>query len=121
MKKIVSMVLVCVLLVGSMLALTSCSNISESYAEKINKAAEKGEHLTYSEVKEDLGDDVADITISLLGSTNGVLVAVKGCSTLDEIKEKIDNGDTVKGVVVTILNNKATKAAYKEITEDDLK
>ena len=36
MKKIISTVLVCVLMLGTMLALASCSNISEKYAEKIN-------------------------------------------------------------------------------------
>ena len=46
-----------------MLALASCSNISESYAEKINKAAEAGEHYTLEKVKEDLGDEAVDITV----------------------------------------------------------
>ena len=119
MKKIISMTLVCVLLLGCVFAFASCSNISESYAKKINKAAEAGEHYTYEDVKKDLGEDVVDVTISLLGSTNGVLVAVKGVSSLDELEDKIDSGETVKGIIVTIVNNKATEAVYKEITEDD--
>ena len=36
MKKIVSLALVCVLLLGCVFALASCGNISESYAEKVN-------------------------------------------------------------------------------------
>ena len=120
MKKIISTVLVCVLMLGAMLALASCSNISEKYAEKINAAAEADEHYTYADVKEDLGEDVVDITVTVMGSTSGVLIAVEGVSSLDELEDKLDNGETVKGIVVTILNSKATKAVYKEITESDL-
>ena len=117
MKKIISMVLVCVLLACSMLTLASCGNISESYADKINKAADKKEHYTYDQVIEDLGEDAIDITVL----KSGVIIAIKGVSSLDELEDKIDEGKTLKGIVVTILAGKATKAAYKEITEDDLK
>ena len=116
MKKIISMVLVCVLLLGSMLALASCSNISESYAEKINKAAEAGEHYTLEKVKEDLGDEAVDITV--VGS--GVVIAVKGCTSLDELEDKLDNGEKLEGIVVTFVLGKATAATYKEISEKDL-
>ncbi len=118
MKKIVSLVLVAVLMV---LALVSCSNISQSYADKINAAAEKDEHILYSQVKEDLGEDIADITVTLLGSTNGAVIAAKGCKSVDDIKAKLDAGETVQGIVVTILNNKAVSAKYKELSNDDLK
>ncbi len=114
MVKILSLVLVTVMLVCS---LASCGSISESYAEKINKAAENGEHYTYDKVVEDLGDDA--IEIAVFGT--GVVIAVKGCESVDDIEEKLDNGETVKGVVVTMLANKAVSATYKEITEEDLK
>ena len=116
MKKVISAFLSLVLLAGMIFTLASC-NISESYAEKINKAAEAGEHYTLEEVLEDLGDDAVEITIL----NTGVVVAVKGCSTLDDIKAKLDAGDEVKGIVVTIALGKATGAIYKTITEDDLK
>ena len=99
----------------------SCGKISQSYADKINKAADKDEHMKYADVKEDLGDDVADLTITVMGSTNGVLIAVKGCDSWDDIEDKIDEGKTVKGLYVTILNGKATKAEYREITANDKK
>ena len=116
MKKVISAFLATVLLVGMIFTLASC-NISESYAEKINKAAEAGEHFTYEEVLEDLGENAIDITIL----KTGVVIAVKGCSTLDELEDKLDNGDKVEGIVVTMVAGKATAAAYKSITEDDLK
>ena len=120
MKKIVSLALVVVMLVC---VLASCGNISESYAKKINEAAANKEHYTYSQVIEDLGgkEEVADLTITLLGSTNGTVIAVKGCSNWDEIEDKIDEGETVKGIVVVIVNNKAISAEYKEITANDKK
>ncbi|MBQ8690028.1 MAG: hypothetical protein IJ515_06690 [Clostridia bacterium] len=121
MKKIVSALLVCILLVGSVFALASCSNITESYAEKINEAAKNDEHYTYDEVMEDLGDNAIDITVTVLNSTNGAVIAVKGCETTEEIEEKLDAGEEVKGITVVIVNNKAISAEYKVITEEDLK
>ena len=117
MKKIVSALLVCILLVGSVFALASCSNITESYAEKINEAAKNDEHYTYDEVVEDLGDNA--IEIAALGT--GLVIAVKGCETVEEIEEKLDAGEEVKGITVVIVNNKAISAEYKVITEEDLK
>ncbi|MBR5139561.1 MAG: hypothetical protein IKV16_00765 [Clostridia bacterium] len=116
MKKVISAALAVILLVGSIFTLVSC-NISESYAEKINKAADAGEHYTYEEVLEDLGEDAVDITVV----KTGVIVAVKGCSSLEDIKAKLDAGDEVKGIVVTVALGKATGAKYKSITADDLK
>ena len=114
MKKIISLILVAVLLVCT---LASCSNISESYAEKINEAAKEKDYYTYEEVKDDLGDDIVDITIA----GNGVIIAVKGCASVEDINAKLENGDTVKGIVVTVVLGKATGAAYREIKAEDLK
>ena len=116
MKKVISAFLSLVLLAGMVFTLASC-NISESYAEKINKAAEADEHYTYEEVLEDLGEDAIDFTIL----KNGVVIAVKGCTSLDDIKAKLDAGDEVEGIIVTVDKGKATGAKYKSITEDDLK
>ena len=116
MKKVISAFLSLVLLAGMIFTLASC-NISESYAEKITKAAEAGEHFTYEEVLEDLGEDAVDLTFA----KNGVIVAGKGCASLDEIEDKLDNGEKVEGIVVTVIAGKATGAKYKSITEDDLK
>lgn len=103
------------------LSLASCGKISQSYADKINDAAETGEHYEYDKVMDDLGKEGVWIGVEVLGSHNGVIVAVKGCDSYDEIKAKLDEGKTVKGIVVTILANKATVAKYTEITENDLK
>ena len=115
MKKVISAFLAILILVGSVLTLASC-NISESYAEKINKAKEAGEPYTYEQVLEDLGDDAVVIGVKALG----VIVAVKGCTSLDDIKAKLDAGDEVEGIVISILAGKATGAKYKSITKDDL-
>lgn len=113
MKKVLALVLA----LSLVFMLVSCGNISESYAKKINAAADKGEHYTYDQVVKDLGDNA--IEIAFLGT--GVVIAVKGCESVKDIQAKIDNGETVKGIVVTMLANKATSASYKEITEKDLK
>ena len=117
MKKIISTILVCVLLVGSILALASCSNISQSYADKINAAAKNKEFYTYDQVVKDLGD--AAVEIAALGT--GVVVAVQGCDDVEDILAKLDAGEEVKGIVVTMALYKATGAVYKALSKDDLK
>ena len=117
MKRIVSLLLVCVLLVGCAFALASCGNISQGYADKINAAAKNGEAMDYDEVVKALGDEAIEIAVA----KNGLVIAVAGVTSLDELKTKIDNGETVKGLVVTMAFGKATGAAYREISLNDLK
>ena len=114
MKKILSLAL---LLALTLMMLVSCGNISEGYAKKINKAAEKGEHYTYDEVLEDLGDGAVTVGTKYLG----LVVAVKGCDSVEDIEEKLEDGKTLKGIVVTIAAGKATAAEYTEINEDTFK
>lgn len=111
--KIISLTLALVCICG---VFAACGNISQSYADKVNKAAEKDEHITYTEVLEDLGEDAIDITLL----KSGVIIAVKGCSTVDDIKAKLDDGKTVKGIVVTVVGGKAISAEYREITNKDV-
>ena len=101
----------------SVLVLAACSNVTQKYADKINKAAEAKENLTVEQVREDLGEEAVEI----LFLNNGVIVAVKGCKSLDEIKALVDEGKDVKGIVVTVVLGKATSASYKIITAEDLK
>ncbi len=97
--------------------LVSCSNVSQSYADKINKAAKDGEAITLDQVRKDLGDDRAEIVVL----NSGVIISVKGCKSIEDIKTKIDNNEDVEGIVVTILASKATAAEYRKITANDLK
>ena len=108
--------------VAFVLTLASCGKISQKYADKINEAAENGAPLTFTEVKEDLGDEAVWIgSGEQIGAASGVIIAVKGCSTVEDIEAKLDEGKTVKGIIVGVLFNKATSAKYTEITEEDLK
>lgn len=99
------------------LTLASCSKVSQKYADKINEAAEAGENYSLAQVKEDLGDEAIEILVF----NNGVIIAVKGCTSYDDLKAQIDEGKTVKGLIVSIAFGKATGAKYTEITKDDLK
>ena len=121
MKKIISAILVCMLLMASVFSLASCSAVSKTYANRINKAAENDEHFTYDEVMSTLGDEAVDLTISAIGVHAGAIIAVKGCTSWDEIEDLIDEGKTVKGIIITIGYNKATKAEYREISTSDKK
>ena len=117
MKKILSALLVCVLLVGCVLSMASCSNVSESYAKKINKAADEKEHYTLDQVLEDLGDEAIKLVDPITNS--GLVLAAKGCTTYEEIEEKWDKDEEVKGIVITFLAGKAMSAEYRVITDKD--
>lgn len=108
-------------LLAFVFALAACSNVSQSYADKINEAAEKGEHIAYGQVKEDLGDEAIFYGVEILNNANGVIIAVKGCTSQEQINEKLDAGKELKGVYIVILNNKAQSAEYRVITKDDTK
>ena len=117
MKRIISSVLVVAMILAVVFSLASCSNISQSYADKINKAAEDNKHYTLAQVKEDLGENAVELTIL----NSGVVIAVAGCKSVEDIEDKIEAGETVKGIIVTVVASKATGAKYTEITENDLK
>ena len=116
MKRIVSFALVIML---ALTMLVSCGSVSERYAKKINKAAEKGDKYTYEQVMKDLGDYAVDLTSEY--THTGCIIAVKGCDSFEDIEEKIEEGKTIKGIVITFAVGKATFAEYKEINEETLK
>lgn len=103
---------------AALFSLASCSGVSASYADKINEEAKDGDDdfITYDDVMKKLGDEAVDLTLAVAGSHSGFVYGVKGCKSWDDIQEKIDNDEKVEGLVITILNNKATGAVYKEIT-----
>ena len=100
------------------MAFAGCG-IGQGDADKINQAAENKEYVTVSELKDDYGTPTADLTVTVLGSTNGVLIWVNGCETLEDAQAKFDAGETVEGLYVVIVNNNATNAEYKELSEED--
>jgi hypothetical protein len=115
MKKFYALLVALVLV----LSLTSCSKVSQKYADKVNKAAEAGECYTLTQVKEDLGDEAIEIIVPVINT--GVVIAVKGCESYDEIKAKLDEGKETKGIIVVIAGGEAKSAEYRVITEEDLK
>jgi len=114
--KVLALSLVMVMMLG---LLVSCGNVSESYAKKINKAAEKDDHYTYEEVMKDLGDEAIDFTYGGDDHASGVVVAIKGVESEEDLEEKLEKEETLKGIIITFLNGKATAAKYGEIDGDD--
>ena len=105
-----------------LLTLASCG-ISERYANKINDKAADGDHITYEKVVKKLGEkNIVDLTVNdpIFGSGHsGVVIAVKGCDSWEDVQAKLDAGKTVKGIVITFLGDKAQSAEYRAITADD--
>ena len=106
-------------LLAFVFTLASCSNVSQKYADKINKAAEEGKHYTLSQVQEDLGEEAVSIIVPVINT--GVVIGVKGCTSVDEIKAQLEAGKETKGLVIIIAGGEATSATYRVITEEDLK
>ena len=115
MKKLFAILVALVLVVS----LTSCSKVSQKYADKVNEAAEAGECYTLAQVKEDLGDEAIEIIVPVINT--GVVIAVKGCESYDEIEAKLDEGKETKGIIIVIAGGEAKSAEYRVITEEDLK
>ena len=119
MKKIVSLLLVCILMVG---VLASCGNAS--LAKKINKAAEGDDPMTYEEVKDALKGTVIDGTMNLNGSRNGTLSVIKGVKDQEDMIEaakKIQDGKSVKGIIVLIVDGNAVAAIEGKLDKDSEK
>ena len=95
-----------------LVSLASCSKVSKSYADKINKAVENKEPLTVEQVKKDLGDEAIDFGL--------FIVAVKGVESKEDLEKKLEEEDKVEGLIVTCLLGKATGAVYEEIDLSDL-
>ena len=123
MKKLVKVIGIASILCAFAFTTASCSHATESYANKINDEAkdDDGKYITYEKAKKALGNECIDLTATVLGSTNGVLIAVKGCKTSDDIQKKIDAGEEVKGIYILVVNNNCTSASYKAISTSDLK
>ncbi|MDE7263147.1 MAG: hypothetical protein K2N64_00615 [Anaeroplasmataceae bacterium] len=100
----------------SLFLMVACSNVSQSYADKINNAA-KDEPITLEQVRKDLGDE----SVEILVLNSGVIISVKGCKTMDDLKKKLEEDDNVEGIIVTIALGKATHAEYRKIDTSDLK
>ena len=116
MKKVLSLLLVCAMMV---LTLASCNKASKDYANKVNEAAKSREYLTYETVMDDLGEDAVSFINPFVNS--GWVLLVDDCDTAEDIKELLEKDKTVKGLRITITLGKATKAVYTKITKDDLK
>ncbi|MCH5171441.1 MAG: hypothetical protein J1F31_01210 [Erysipelotrichales bacterium] len=95
------------------MSLASCG-ISQSAADKINKAREDGKHLTYDQLIKDYGKPTYDLTAEVFGSRSGDVTWVKGCDSSTKVKEKLDNGEKLSALTVVILNNKAMSATWIE-------
>ena len=104
-------------LLFALVGLVGCSNVSQSYADKVNEASTNKEHYTYAEVLEDLGDEAQDWTVTVLGSTNGAVYAIKGVTTKEEFEELVDSEEDVECLIVTIINGKAVSAKYGTTAE----
>ena len=86
----------------------------------VEKAEDK-KNYTYEEVMKKLGDEAINGTIEVAGYRVGVIIGVKGIKTKEDLQAKIDAGEDVEGIVVTIANGKATAARYGKINASDLK
>ena len=99
------------------LGLASCG-INAKSAEKINVAAAKEEHWTYSEVIEKFGEPTVNRYVAIGSLSGGVVKYYVGYDTMEEVKAALEAGKTVKVLTITFVGDKATEASYQEETKD---
>ena len=117
-KRFSLVTVICLLL----LTVVSCGGVSESYANKINDAAEAKEYIEYEDVCKKIGEkNLIDFTAEVVSVRGGVVIGVKGCTSVDEIKAQLEAGKETKGIIIVIAGGQATSASYRVITEEDLK
>ena len=105
-------------LLFAVVGFVGCSKVSQSYADKINEAADKEEYYTFDEVMEDLGDEAQDYTGTLFGSPRaGFIYAIKGVTTKEEFEELRDSEEPTECLIIVIANGKATSAKYSTTEE----
>ncbi|MDE5565971.1 MAG: hypothetical protein K2I77_03185 [Anaeroplasmataceae bacterium] len=101
-----------------LLVLVSCKggNISKSYADKINKAAEEGNYITLEEVEKALGD-YAQVSVV---AGYGTVSAVKGYKASEDEKFMSDllkkPDKKISIITITIADGNATAAVFKSGT-----
>ncbi len=112
----------------AVITLASCSNVSESYANKVTKAAEKGENITYTQVVADLGNECFDVTVGKTDEAKtGFILGVKGYTndmTKEELVAKLQeaNADTkFEYLLVVVALGKCTGARYLSGTANEIK
>lgn len=113
MKKVFKLSMIAVIALFSLFTLASCGGVSESMADDINLAAEKGENLTYTELTEKLGDPVINLYDSLI-TKSGVVTWAKGYDDFDDYEDALEEGKEVPVLVVTFVGGKATSATYSD-------
>lgn len=93
------------------LAFTGCG-ISQSTVDKINKASKEGEPMTIEQIKRKLGDDYLDGTLFPGGT--GVMIFVEGCDDWEDVYDNLNEGKSMKAVIVTCAGGKAVGAVFKD-------
>ena len=101
------------------LSLTSCG-ISAKTAENINVAAAKGDHWTYEEVIDKLGEPTinAYVDLGILGK-GGYLTYYVGYETKEAAEAAYEEGKTVKILIVTLSEGVAKEAKYSEWSKEE--
>lgn len=99
--------------------ISSLTNVSQTYADKVNAAYNNNAPYSYAKICVDLSNEI-DCTSST-GSRRGTIVAANGYSSLYDIETDIRAGKDIKGIVITVSSGSAIKAEYRELTYADLK
>ncbi|GEM_PF-4150613 len=96
------------------LMLVGCG-VSQKTADSINAAAatqDTKDDWTVEKCKKQLGEPTYDLTVTVMGSTNGSMIWVVGCKNAEDVSKKQEAGKELKALTVVILNGVAKSASY---------
>ena len=113
MKKILSKVFAFMGALVIAFSLASCG-ISAKSAEKINVAAAKDDHLTYSEVMDKFGAPTVNLTIA----ETGWCTWYEDCESAEDYQNKLEEGKTIGVLRVYFVSGKAQSATYEEVSKE---
>ncbi len=105
----------------ALITLASCSQISKSYADKINSAAKTDNPITYDDAKNALGKECSDWTLG----GNGVMFAIKGYQLdskedFDKLMDESSKDKKYEVIIILCVNKKCTKASFVSGTSDEI-
>ena len=115
MKKLTKILGTALVLGLGCVAFTSCGSsanaedIQSKIDEKINDDDEST-YYTYDECVKAMGKNlIENLTVVEEGQRYGRLVCAEGCKSLDDLKKKVEKGETVKVLVVFVRGGNCTE------------
>lgn len=108
------------LVVALMLTLTLTGCGFDSKAKQIADDFKNGETMSLKDIQDKMGDPTVEAMADIVKS--GTVIWIEGCGSLEDAKEKWDEGKEMSALVVVVAANNVISVTFIEkATENDVK